>query len=138
MVDIMKKANSSASLCPCGTSWYRNLALAAVLLAALTGHGADGGAPPGDMPDAGKAAASPLPPTTPPEIIKPALPSDLKNADAVFDELDVGRRGYVTRHDTKDLLGFGDAFRAVDRQRSGKLTRAQFRRAWAIYKAPNQ
>ncbi|WP_265942508.1 EF-hand domain-containing protein [Dechloromonas sp. A34] len=120
----MKEANSR---------WYRNLALTAVLLTALNGHGADGGAP-----DAGKAAASPLPPTTPPEIIKPALPSDLKSADAVFDELDVGRRGYVTRHDTKDLLGFGEAFRSVDSRRSGKLTRAQFRRAWAIYKAPNQ
>jgi len=129
MVDIMKEASCS---------WYRSLALSAVLLTALNVHGAEGGAPPGDMPDAGKPAASPLPATTPPEIIKPVLPSELKSADAVFDELDVGRRGYVTRQDTKDLLGFGDAFRAVDSRRSGKLTRAQFRQAWAIYKAPNK
>ena len=120
---------NEASCRPC-----RNLAFtAAALLVALNLHGVDGG-----PPDTESRAASPLPATTPPEIIKPALPSDLKSADAVFDELDVGRRGYVTRHDTTDLLGFGDAFRAVDRQRSGKLTRAQFRKAWAIYKLPKR
>lgn len=125
MVDIMKKASWNLS---------RNLALAAAaLLVAPNLPGADGG-----VPDTEKPAASPLPATTPPEIIKPALPSDLKSADAVFDELDVGRRGYVTHADTKDLLGFGDAFRAVDSRRSGQLTRAQFRKAWAIYKAPNK
>lgn len=121
----MKKANRNSG---------RNLALAAAaLLAALNVQGADGGAP-----DTEKPVASPLPATTPPEIIKPALPSDLLSADAVFDELDTGRRGYVTRADTKDLLGFGDAFRAADSRRSGKLTRAQFRKAWAIYKAGNK
>lgn len=121
----MKKASWNLS---------RNLTLAAVaLLVAPNLHGADGAAA-----DTEKAVASPLPATTPPEIIKPALPSDLKSADAVFDELDAARRGYVTRHDTKDLLGFGNAFRAADRQRSGKLTRAQFRKAWAIYKAGNK
>lgn len=110
----------------------RNLALtAAVLLVAPNLYGASSETPPG----AEKPSASPLPPTTLPEIVKPALPRDLKNADAVFSELDAGGRGYVTRHDTKDLLGFGDAFDAVDTRGSGRLTRAQFRRAWAIYRA---
>lgn len=110
---------------------YRNLALtAAALLAAVNLHGAPTEAPGSEQP-----AASPLPPTTPPEIIKPVLPGDLKSADAVFDKLDIGHRGYLTPEDTKDLLGFGEAFKAVDSQGSGKLTRAQFRKAWAIYKA---
>ena len=36
------------------------------------------------------------------------------------------------------LIGFGEAFRAVDTKGSGKLTRAQFRTAWALYKAANK
>lgn len=118
----------------------RNLALtAAAVLAALNLDGAPARAQPGATPEAGKpAGASPLPPATPPEIMMPGMPSDLKSADAVFAKLDVGGRGYVTRQDTKDLLGFGEAFQAVDTQGSGKLTRAQFRKAWAIYKAPNK
>lgn len=107
--------------------------IAAALLAALNLNGALGQTQQGGMPGAGKTGPSPLP-----EIVKPVLPSDLKSADAVFDELDAGGRGYVTREDTKDLLGFGEAFRAVDRQGSGKLTRAQFRKAWALYKAGKQ
>lgn len=114
----------------------RNLVLtAAGLLAALNLYGAPlGGTPEAEKP----SAASPLPPATPPEIMMPGMPSDLKSADAVFAKLDVGGRGYVTRQDTQDLLGFGEAFQAVDTQRSGKLTRAQFRKAWAIYKAPTK
>lgn len=114
----------------------RTLALtAALVLAALNLHGAPTEAPPGGTPGTEKPAASPLPPTTPPEIIKPVMPRELKSADAVFDKLDVGGRGYVTPEDTKDLVGFGKAFRAVDSKGRGKLTRAQFRKAWERYKA---
>lgn len=105
----------------------------AVLLAA-PGLNAAGDVQPGGVPDTGKPAVSPLPATTPPEIIKPVPLSELKSADSVFTELDHGQRGYVTRQETKDLIGFGDAFRAVDTTGSGKLTRAQFRKAWALYK----
>ena len=88
-----------------------------------------GGAPVGPL------TVSPLSPTAPPELVKPAVPpSEINNAEAVFRKLDVGKRAYVTREDTKDLLGFDDAFRAADTQRSGKLTLTQFKKAWAIYK----
>ena len=115
----------------------RNLALTAAVavIAALNLNGAHGQMPSDQIPSADKPTASPLPATTPPEIIKPVPPSELNNADAVFNELDFGRRGYVTRQDTKDLIGFDEAFRAVDTKGSGKLTRAQFRKAWSLYKA---
>ena len=115
------------------TTWIlrRNMALtAAFVLAAFVLNGAHG-----QLPGADKAGASPLPVTTPPEIIKPIPPGELNNTDAVFNELDLARRGYVTRADTKDLLGFDDAFVAVDTKGSGRLTREQFRKAWALYKA---
>lgn len=114
----------------------RNLALtAAMLFAALSFNGTLGETLQEGTPVAEKPTASPLPSTTPPEIIKPVPLSDLKSADAVFNKLDARQRGYVTREETKDLIGFGDAFRAVDSKGSGQLTRAQFRKAWAIYKA---
>lgn len=122
---IMK--NATCILC-------RKLTLTAVaVLAALNFNGAHGQLPGGDMP-----AASPLPATTPPEIIKPVLLKDLKNADAVFNELDLARRGYVTRQDTEELIGFSEAFLAVDTKRSGRLTREQFRKAWALYTSTNK
>jgi len=79
---------------------------------------------------------SPLPPATPPELFKPDLPpSELNDADAVFRKLDVAKQGYITLEDVKDLLGFEEAFRAVDTKGSGRLTQAQFRKAWSIYKS---
>lgn len=79
---------------------------------------------------------SPSAPATPPELFRPDLPpSEINNADAVFRKLDVAKRGYVTLEDTTDLLGFEQAFRAVDSAGSGKLTPAQFRKAWSIYKS---
>jgi len=112
----------------------RNLALTAALLAMPVLEGAYGETQADGAPGAGQPAASPLPSTTPPEIIKPARMS----ADAVFNELDLGRRGYVTRQETRDLIGFDEAFRAVDTKGTGKLTRAQFRKAWGLYKAVNK
>lgn len=82
------------------------------------------------------SSGSPSPPTTPPELFKPDLPpSEINNADAVFKKLDVAKRGFVTLEDARDLLGFEEAFRAVDTTGSGKLTPAQFRKAWSIYKS---
>ncbi|MEF8701402.1 MAG: EF-hand domain-containing protein [Candidatus Accumulibacter sp. UW20] len=82
---------------------------------------------------AGASPGSPMLPTVPPEVVKPVLPSDFKDAEVVFRKLDVADRGYVTRQDTKDLIGFETAFRTVDTQGSGRLTRAQFGQAWSIY-----
>lgn len=105
------------------------------LLGPLAASAADGGL--GQVPDAppvGAPAVSPLSPTAPPELVKPALPSELQTAESVFRKLDVGKRGYVTLDDTKDLIGFEKAFRSVDKAGSGRLNPMQFRKAWAIYK----
>jgi len=82
----------------------------------------------------GPPVVSPASPTAPPEIVKPALPSELDSAETVFKRLDVDKRGYVTLEDTKDLLGFKEAFQAVDTKDTGKLSASQFSKAWAIYK----
>lgn len=84
----------------------------------------------------GAPSESPLPSTVPPEIVKPVAPKNLESAESVFRALDINKRGYVTRDETKDLLGFEDAFRAVDKRNSGRLTLEQFRKAWSIYKQP--
>lgn len=78
-------------------------------------------------------AISPLSPTAPPELVKPALPSDFTRAESVFRQLDVNRRGYVTLEDTRNLLGFDTYFNAVDTEGTGKLTLKQFRKAWQLY-----
>lgn len=83
----------------------------------------------------GPAAISPTPPAAPPELVKPVLPSELQRAESVFRKLDVAQRGYVTLDDTKDLIGFEAAFRSADGTDSGKLSLAQFRKAWANYTA---
>lgn len=82
----------------------------------------------------GPPVVSPDSPTAPPEIVKPVLPSEFDEPDKVFKRIDADKRGYVTLDETKDLIGFKDAFQAVDSNGSGKLTPAQFRKAWAIYK----
>lgn len=81
----------------------------------------------------GPPVVSPLSPTAPPELVKPALPSEFKRAESVFKKLDVANRGYVTLDDTKDLIGFEEAFKAADTKGSGQLTLAQFKKAWSIY-----
>ena len=83
----------------------------------------------------GPPVVSPASPTALPEIVKPVLPREFENPDAVFRNLDVAKRGYVTFDDTKDLIGFEDAFRKVDTKGSGQLTQPQFSKAWSIYKA---
>ncbi len=115
---------------------------ALLLLGALTlglgesGGGVGGGLAQGAGESTSPPATSPLPPTTPPELVKPALPlSEIDSAEAVFRKLDVTKRGYVSLEDTKDLLGFKDAFSAADTRNSGKLTLAQFKKAWSIYKS---
>jgi hypothetical protein len=107
----------------------------AALALGLAGGGVGTSWAQGSGAPVGPVAVSPLSPTAPPEIVKPAVPpSEINNAEAVFRKLDAGKRGYVTPEDTKDLIGFDDAFRAADTRRSGRLTLTQFKKAWAIYK----
>lgn len=115
---------------------------ALLLLGALTlglnesGGGVQGRLAQGAGEPAAPPATSPLPPTTPPELVKPAVPlSKIDSPEAIFRKLDVGQRGYVSLEDTKDLIGFKDAFMAVDTRNSGQLTLAQFKKAWSIYKS---
>lgn len=98
---------------------------------------AAGGVPEGLAQGAGSPTGppvvSPMSPTAPPELVKPALPSEFQRAESVFKKLDVANRGYVTLDDTKDLLGFEEAFKAADTKGNGQLTLAQFKKAWSIY-----
>lgn len=96
---------------------------------------ANGALAQGSGEPAAAPAVSPLSPTAPPELIKPALPSEIQTPESVFRKLDVGKRGYVTLEDTKDLIGFADAFRAADSDGHGQLTVTQFRKAWSIYQS---
>lgn len=83
----------------------------------------------------GPPAVSPLSPAAPPEIIKPGVAAkDADDPEAIFKKLDVGQRGYLTPAETKDLLGFDESFKAAD-QGSGRLTLAQFKKAWALYRS---
>lgn len=112
-----------------------SVALFATLAFGVAGGGISPAWAQGSGAPVGPPAVSPLSPTAPPELVKPAVPpSEIDNADAVFRKLDAGKRGYVTAEDTKDLLGFENAFKSVDTQGSGKLTLTQFKKAWAIYK----
>lgn len=88
---------------------------------------------PGSEAPAGPSATPPISPM-PPEVFKPVLPSEFDTAETVFRKLDVGKRGFVTPDETKDLLGFEAAFRSVDTAGSGRLTPAQFKKAWSVYR----
>jgi hypothetical protein len=117
--------------------WPRSALIAIGLSAALVAGGAAGQAPPAaEIPvETPVVGDKPALPEAPPEIVEPVLPSKLDDPDAVFRRLDVAGRGYLTRDDTEELLGFDDAFRAADPKRSGKLTPVQFRKAWSIYRS---
>jgi hypothetical protein len=69
----------------------------------------------------------------PAEIVKPITPSKAEIADSAFKKLDVTNKGYVDREDVRGLDGFEPAFVAADPGHSGKLTSAQFKKAWTVY-----
>ena|GEM_PF-3902032 len=108
--------------------------------ALLLGVAAQGFAPRAQAQGAGAptgpAAVSPLSPSVPPEIVKPMVGAGAADdAEAVFKKLDVGKRGYLTPSETRDLLGFDAAFKTADSEGNGRLTLAQFKKAWTLYKA---
>ncbi len=81
----------------------------------------------------GSTAAPPSDPLSPPELVKPVVPSKAEMADSAFKKLDPTGKGYVTTEDTRGLMGFGDAFRDADPEGTGKLDFRQFKKAWASY-----
>lgn len=90
---------------------------------------------------AGEAGQSTTPPaagqTTSPAGTaagKPVPPSKSETADSAFKKLAAGK-SYVTMDDVKDLLGFDKVFEAADADHDGKLTAAEFKKAWSAYTA---
>lgn len=85
------------------------------------------------------------PDIAPPESTDPAelpnvVPSKVENADSAFAKLDIGKKGYLTRDDTKVLSGFDKPFNTNDKGNDGKLGPEEFIPAWedytGIYTAP--
>lgn len=64
---------------------------------------------------------------------KPIIPSKAELPDAAFKKLDAGGKGYVSKEDVRELNGFDQAFRQADVDKDGKLSRAEFDKAWAYY-----
>ena len=66
----------------------------------------------------------------PAEGTKIAAPSKAESADAAFKKLDASGKGYVSMDDAKALPGFDKSFQANDANHDGKLTLAEFKKAW--------
>jgi hypothetical protein len=109
------------------------------LAAAIGLPGTDGTASAADdKPGADKGVADQILPvpaktTAPAEVVEPIAPSKAEIADSAFKKLDVSGKGYVNHEDVRGLDGFAHAFELADPQRTGKLSLAQFRKAWEAY-----
>jgi hypothetical protein len=64
---------------------------------------------------------------------KPIIPSKAELPDAAFKKLDAGGKGYVSKEDVRELSGFDKSFELADANKDGKLSPAEFRKAWANY-----
>lgn len=64
---------------------------------------------------------------------KAAAPSKAESPDMAFKKLDMGGKGYVSKDDTHALSGFDKAFQDNDANHDGKLTQAEFKKAWDEY-----
>jgi len=64
---------------------------------------------------------------------KPIIPSKAELPDAAFKKLDAGGKGYVSHEDVRELNGFDQAFLQADVDKDGKLSPAEFNKAWAYY-----
>ena len=67
---------------------------------------------------------------TPATGARMAAPSKAETADAAFKKLDATAKGYVTKDDAKSLSGFDKAFQDNDANHDGRLTSAEFAKAW--------
>jgi EF hand len=91
---------------------------------------ADGTAQPGKAMAPAEGTAQPGKTMAPAEGTKIAAPSKAETADAAFKKLDASGKGYVTADDAKALPGFDKSFQANDANHDGKLTLAEFKKAW--------
>jgi EF hand domain-containing protein len=85
----------------------------------------------GAVAAAGDAGEATIPAAV--ESSRPVPPNKAELADSAFKKLDAGGKGYVTLDDVKDLPNFDKAFEVADANHDGKLTPAEFKKAWAIY-----
>jgi hypothetical protein len=69
---------------------------------------------------------------------KGAAPSKAESPDMAFKKLDMGGKGYVSKEDTHALSGFDKAFQDNDANHDGKLTQAEFNKAWTEYTGNKQ
>ena len=75
---------------------------------------------------------------TPSGEAKAASPSKAESPDMAFRKLDMSGRGYVSKEDTHALSGFDKAFQDNDANHDGKLTQAEFKKAWLEYTGNKQ
>lgn len=104
--------------------WKRSSPFFAIVLGVGIGSAtaADHSAP-APKQDTGKAMA-------PATGARMAAPSKAETADGAFKKLDATAKGYVTKDDAKSLSGFDKAFQDNDANHDGRLTSAEFAKAW--------
>ena len=71
--------------------------------------------------------------TMAPAESKVIAPSKSETADAAFKKLDASGKGYVSMDDAKAVPGFEKSFQASDANHDGKLTLAEFKKAWGEF-----
>jgi len=103
----------------------------AVVIGAGMGFAGAAGAADYATPPANQAAQPGK--TMAPADAKMAAPSKSETADAAFKKLDASGKGYVSMDDAKALSGFDKSFQANDADHDGKLTLAEFKKAWQDY-----
>ncbi len=101
---------------------------AAILLGA--GMGFAGGAAAADYGTPPANAAAQPGKTMAPAEPRVVAPSKAETADGAFKKLDASGKGYVTMADAKALSGFDKAFQDNDANHDGKLSLAEFKKAW--------
>jgi EF hand len=84
---------------------------------------------PSEQAQPGKTTA-PSEQATQPGKTTMAAPSKAEAADAAFKKLDASGKGYVSMDDAKAVPGFEKSFQANDADHDGKLTLAEFKKAW--------
>ncbi|MBL8484223.1 MAG: EF-hand domain-containing protein [Rhodocyclaceae bacterium] len=123
----MKQAHPRALKCLLGT-----LCVAGSLALSFGAHAADnaskaGASKPGEVSGALDTSKMDQPAAT------TIAPGKSETADSAFLKLDIKSKGYVTKDDTKVLEGFDKSFTKHDDKRDGKLSLAEFRKAWSMY-----
>lgn len=68
-----------------------------------------------------------------PSVLPTMVPGKLETADSAFAKLDAGKKGYLTREDTKVLENFGEAFNEADADGNRQLEPMEFMHGWETY-----